>query len=276
VPFALLQLPEELPTVTQTEVVSETLPEAPVTVNWYAPAVVVEVVVAVRVAVSAVVPLIETEVGERLHVAALTGLERLVVTAQVSATEPVNELEGVTVMMEVLPLVAPALTLIPPLLVREKLVLPLLAGACQKLPHPAQKPTKSGAATNNLVHFPDFIPAPCSLLNNPRSQVIALARAPSHYGLRRRWRTSSRIRKGRDGPGIRSLRRGLFRLPYEPCPGQVLDSHTHGFEDSAPAGWGGYRAGEDFTDFGLNLGSGETHVSRFPLSTGARLGHHVA
>jgi len=129
-PFALLQLLDELPTTTQTEVVSVTLPERPLTVNLYAPAVVVDVVEAVSVEVCAVVSVIETEVGERLHVAGLVGLERLVVTAQESATVPVNEFDGVTVMVEVP--VAPALTLIEPLLLRAKLPVVPVLGACQK------------------------------------------------------------------------------------------------------------------------------------------------
>jgi hypothetical protein len=87
--------------------------------------VVVEVVVAVRVDVPAVVPLIEIEVGLRLHVVGFVGLERLVVTVHVKVTEPVNEFAGVTVIVEVFPEVAPALMVISPLLIREKLLLPL-------------------------------------------------------------------------------------------------------------------------------------------------------
>jgi hypothetical protein len=124
----------------------------------------VEVVVAVSVDVCAVVSVIETEVGERLHAGSLTGLETLVVTAQVSVTEPVNEFAGVTVMVAVFPVVAPAVMPSAPLLLREKLVLPVvLGGACQKLPHPVTKPTRSGAANSNtFAHFPEFIPAPFS------------------------------------------------------------------------------------------------------------------
>jgi hypothetical protein len=99
----------------------------------------VDVVVAVSVAVSAEVPLMETDVGERLHVGVLTGFETLVVTAQVSVTVPVNEFDGVTVMSEVLLLVAPAVTVMLPPLERAKSVLPV--GAAQKFLHPERKPT---------------------------------------------------------------------------------------------------------------------------------------
>lgn len=117
---------------------------------------VVEVVVAVRVDVPVLVVLIEIEAGLRLHVAGLTGLERLVVTTHVRVTEPVNEFAGVTVMVAVFPVVAPALVLRVPLLLSEKLLLPVSpAGVCQKSPHPDAKTNKSGAAENNrLAHFP--------------------------------------------------------------------------------------------------------------------------
>jgi hypothetical protein len=37
----------------------------------------------------------------------------------------------------------------------------VVVGACQKSPHPAPKPIRSGAATNNsFAHFPGFIAAP--------------------------------------------------------------------------------------------------------------------
>jgi len=88
-------------------------------------------VVAVSVDVCAVVLLIVTEVGERLHVVGLAAPEGEVVIAQVSATAPVNEFAGVTVMVAALPVVAPGVTEMAPLLVRVKLVLP--PGACQKL-----------------------------------------------------------------------------------------------------------------------------------------------
>jgi hypothetical protein len=145
--------------------------EVPVTVIWYAPLVVEDVVVAVSVAVSAVVLLIETEVGERLHVAGLEAFEILVVTAQVSATVPVNEFDGVTEMVEVP--VAPAVTVMLPLLLRAKSVLP--AGAAQKFLHPVRKPVprrpmpntltasipvRSGATNSSRARSPILIPAP--------------------------------------------------------------------------------------------------------------------
>jgi hypothetical protein len=103
-----------------------------------------------------------SEVGERLHVVGLTALEILVVTAQVSATVPENELPGVTVMVEVLLLVAPGATVMLPLLARVKLVELLPLGACQKSPHPA---SNGAAANSNRAHFPIFIAAPQLLLN---------------------------------------------------------------------------------------------------------------
>jgi hypothetical protein len=135
--------------------------------------VVVEVLVAVKVAVCAVVPLIDTDVGERLHVTGLVPLETLVVTEQVRSTAPVNELSGVTVMAVVLPLVAPAVTVMLPPLEREKPELP--AGAAQKFLQPARKlhaespipktamlkmRERSGAPQDSRALNPDFIPAP--------------------------------------------------------------------------------------------------------------------
>jgi hypothetical protein len=172
VPPLELQLPEDDVTSTQTIVLSETLPERPVTVTWYAPVVVVDVVAAVSVAVSADVPLIVTEVGERLHVVGLDALEGAVVIAQLSVTVPVNEFDGVTEMVDVLPVVPPGLTVMLPLLARVKLVLPLPLGACQKSPHPARNPTRepitTGIATTagRRAHLPIIIAAPCPVLGS--------------------------------------------------------------------------------------------------------------
>jgi hypothetical protein len=93
-------------------------------------------VVAVSVAVIADVLLMSTEVGERLQVAGLAAPVGPL-TVQLRSTVPVNELDGVTVMVEVLPEVAPGLTVMLPLLVKVKLVL-LPLGACQKSPQPAR------------------------------------------------------------------------------------------------------------------------------------------
>ena len=126
-----VQVPD--PTATHTGVVAVVPSDVvPVTVTVYTPAVVVAVVVAVRVVVPAVEPEIDTEVGDRLHVAGLTSLAMLVVTAQLIVTVPVHELAGVTVMVDVP--VAPAVTGMFPLLVRVISVLP--AGAAQKFLHP--------------------------------------------------------------------------------------------------------------------------------------------
>jgi hypothetical protein len=116
--------------------------------------VVVDVVVAVSVAVSAVVLLIVTDVGERLHVTGLVALDGDVVTAHVSATVPENELDGVTVIVEVLPEVAPGLSVMAPLLERVKSEEPT---GFQK---PLQPTRSNGAASANPVHFFNLIAAP--------------------------------------------------------------------------------------------------------------------
>jgi hypothetical protein len=119
---------------------------------------------AVSVEVCAVVPLMVTEVGLRLHVGRLAAPEGEVVTAQVSVTAPVNEFAGVTVMVEVV--LAPGTTAMAPLLVRVKLVLPPPPGACQKSPHPARNPadkqtaTGAAASANRRAHLPILIAAP--------------------------------------------------------------------------------------------------------------------
>jgi hypothetical protein len=117
--------------------------------------VVLDVVVAVSVDVCTDVLLIEIEAGERLHVGALVPLEIEVDTAQVSATAPMKEFDGVTVIVEVLPLVAPGLTIIEPLLLRAKL--PLDGGAFQKPLQPARSETPS---SNSRAHSPNLIAAP--------------------------------------------------------------------------------------------------------------------
>lgn len=79
-------------------------------------AVVAAVVVKVRVDVPAEAPVIETEAGESAQVAG--ALAAAGATVQVSATAPVNPPDGVTVMVEVLPVVAPGLTAMLPPFVR--------------------------------------------------------------------------------------------------------------------------------------------------------------
>jgi hypothetical protein len=73
------------------------------------------VVATVTVAVAAVVPLMVTEDG-MLQVGGSLGLLMEVVTAQVRFTAPVNPPPGVTVTVDVLPVVAPAATVMAPLL----------------------------------------------------------------------------------------------------------------------------------------------------------------
>lgn len=78
------------------------------------------VVATVSVEVTAAAPVMLAEDGIE-QVAGLVALAGLVVTAQLRVTAPVNPLEGVTLIVEVFPVVAPAATLIAPLLLSEKL-----------------------------------------------------------------------------------------------------------------------------------------------------------
>jgi hypothetical protein len=105
-------------TETLTGVLAVIVPDVPVTVAVYVPVVVFNDVVIVSVDVPAVVPVISTGVVT----AQVPGLAEAVgVIAQVSATFPVNPPAGVTVIVAVLPLVAPAWKLILPLFVSAKL-----------------------------------------------------------------------------------------------------------------------------------------------------------
>jgi hypothetical protein len=88
--------------------------------NFLIAPVVVAVVVTVTTAV-AEAPLILKEGALTEHVGGAVGLTKAVVTEQLSATVPVNPPEGVTVIVDVFPVVAPAATVIPPLLLRAKL-----------------------------------------------------------------------------------------------------------------------------------------------------------
>jgi hypothetical protein len=122
----------------------------------------VEVVDTLSVDASAVVPLIETEAGLRTHVAGLVAFEGAL-TAQVSATVPVNEFDGVTVTVTVLPVVAPGLTVMLPPFESEKLAVPLVPpplGACQKSPQPTTKTTRKAALPNSRAHLQLFIAIP--------------------------------------------------------------------------------------------------------------------
>jgi hypothetical protein len=122
--------------------------------------VVEDVVFAVRTDVCAEALVKVTDVGERLHVAGLVAPEGELVMEQVSVTVPVNELAGVMVIVDVLPLVAPGGVEILPLLVSVKL-LPESLGASQKPAHPATKPIMSGAAASiTPLHFPALIASP--------------------------------------------------------------------------------------------------------------------
>ena len=83
----------------------------------YPPIVVVEVEFAVSVAV--VVPGNVIDDG-MLQVTGLVGLGGVVVTEQLRFTVPVSPPEGVTVIVDVFPVVAPAFTVMAPLLVIAK------------------------------------------------------------------------------------------------------------------------------------------------------------
>jgi hypothetical protein len=80
----------------------------------------VDVVVTVRVSVIAVASVMVTEFAAKLHVAGLVAPAGPV-TAHVKPTAPVNPFEGFTVIVDVLPVVAPAVMLMLPLLVSAKL-----------------------------------------------------------------------------------------------------------------------------------------------------------
>jgi hypothetical protein len=86
--------------------------------EWARTALDAAVVTTARVEVWAVAPLMVSEAGERLHVAGSLAAAGL--TTQVKATAPLNPPEPVTLMVEPLPVVAPALTVILPLLLRAK------------------------------------------------------------------------------------------------------------------------------------------------------------
>jgi hypothetical protein len=100
--------------------------------------------------------LIETEAGDMLQVTGLVAPVGELVTEQARDTVPVNEVDGVTVTVEVLLLAPPGVTLMLPLLESVKLL--LVFGASQKLEQPTEKATRSGtAASDTRPHFPVFI-----------------------------------------------------------------------------------------------------------------------
>jgi hypothetical protein len=108
----------------------------------------------VIVEVPGVVPVIDTDEVEKLHVGSveLVAPAAGVVTAQVSVTEPVKLLAGVTVTVT-LPLEFWG-TVMEPLFKSEKLVLP--PGASQKSP----QPERNAATANSPAQRPIFIAAP--------------------------------------------------------------------------------------------------------------------
>jgi hypothetical protein len=102
------------------------------------------------------VPLMDTDVGVRLHVAELVALVGPL-TEHVRPTVPANELDGVTVMVDVLPDAAAGLTEMLPLLLRAKSVEEVDEDASQKPLHPD---ISVRAAINGPAHFERLIPAP--------------------------------------------------------------------------------------------------------------------
>jgi hypothetical protein len=106
-------------TITVTDVVCVIVPSVPVTTKVYDPGVVPATVAMFSNEVSAVALVISTEVGAIVHVGG-TGLPGGLVSRQLSATVPVYALEGVTVIVEVLPVVAPTVTVMLPLLLNVK------------------------------------------------------------------------------------------------------------------------------------------------------------
>lgn len=108
--------------------------------------VVEEVVVAVRVDVCGAVLLMEMEAGESPQVVGLVAPAGELVMEQARETVPVNELDGVTVIVEVLPVVAPGATVMFPLFESVKSLLPF--GASQNPEHPGMNAMISGAITS--------------------------------------------------------------------------------------------------------------------------------
>lgn len=100
-------------------------PLVPVTVTTYAPVVVVAVVPIVSVEAPSVILSIDTEVGLRLQVGGLMAPAGLVVMAHVRATIPVNPFVGVTTMLAVFPVEAPATTVRAGLLMVKLPIAPL-------------------------------------------------------------------------------------------------------------------------------------------------------
>jgi hypothetical protein len=80
----------------------------------------VDVVATVRVSVIAAAPVMVTEFEAKLHVAGLVAPTGLA-TEQVRLTAPVNPFDGVAEIVDVFPIVAPAVMLMLPLLLRPKL-----------------------------------------------------------------------------------------------------------------------------------------------------------
>jgi hypothetical protein len=144
----------------------------------YVPRVVEDVVAAVRTEVCAAVLLIETEAGDRLQVVGLIAPDGELVTEHARVTVPVNELAGVTVILEVLPLVPPGVTDMLPLLERVKLLVPV--DRSQNFEQPAANTTTtSEAAVNNMrAQFLVFIAVPSLHFSVPHRA----AQAPAHTG----------------------------------------------------------------------------------------------
>jgi hypothetical protein len=107
-------------TVTSTVVVCVMDPDLPVTVTTYAPGVVAVVLPMDKVPVAAAVPEMTTDAGT-LQLIGLVAPVGTVVTLHCSVTVPVNPPDGVALIVDVSPVVAPPASVMLPLLLSVKL-----------------------------------------------------------------------------------------------------------------------------------------------------------
>ena len=79
--------------------------------------------------------------------------------------------------------------------------------------------------------------------------------------------------------GSRTLGFGVFQcLPDDARCSEVFNGHADGFEQNASGAWDGVApwAGEDFADFSIDFGTGETDVAGLALNARTRLGNDGA
>ena len=170
----MVQVP--VPTSTHKLVEAATLPDTPLIVMLYAPSGVLLVVATVRVEFCAVA-LLNAVSAEKLHVGSLelVAPAGTVPNAQLSVTDPVKELPGVTAIVEV-PLEPWATVRVVGEAVREKPVVVVVLGACQKSPQPVRKQARIGVAARKIrAQLPILITTPfapfsrLAVFNNPLS-----------------------------------------------------------------------------------------------------------